>query len=75
LANDGSQGIAASRGNHFGTREAHHVGISPQEDRGGAAGKVGEGTGGEEGGVAVLVASPVLFQIDCRTPRKIDLAN
>jgi hypothetical protein len=28
---------------------AHDVGISPQEDRGGAAGAVGEGEGGEEG--------------------------
>ena len=28
--------------------EAHHVGVSPQEDRGGAAGKVGEGEDCEE---------------------------
>jgi len=26
----------------------YHVGIRPQEDRGGTAGKVGEGEGGEE---------------------------
>jgi len=28
--------------------EAHHVGVSPQEDRGGTKGTVGEDTGGEE---------------------------
>jgi hypothetical protein len=49
----GSKGIAASGGeNCFGSCEAHHVGIRPQEDRGGTAGTVGEGEGGsEEGGV------------------------
>jgi hypothetical protein len=60
----------------LGSCEAHHVDFSPQEDRGGAAEKVGEGQGGEEeGGVAVLVASPALFNVQCRTPRQIDLAN
>ena len=49
----GSKGIAASSGgNCFGSCEAHHVGIRPQEDRDGAAGTVGEGEGGsQEGGV------------------------
>ena len=28
--------------------QAHHVGISPQENRGGAAGEVGKVEGGEE---------------------------
>jgi hypothetical protein len=43
-----AEGIAANgRGedNGLGSGEAHHVGISPQEDRGGAAGEVGEGEG------------------------------
>jgi hypothetical protein len=47
-----SKGIAASddEKNCVRTRETHHVGISPQEDRGGAAGAVGEVEGGEEEG-------------------------
>ena len=32
----------------FRSRQTHHVGISPQEDRGGTAGAVGEGEGCEE---------------------------
>jgi hypothetical protein len=47
--------INASGGenNRFESSEAHHVRISPQEDRGGTAGTVGEGEGGEkESGVA-----------------------
>jgi hypothetical protein len=54
-----SEGIAASSGggknNGLGSCQAHHVGISPQEDRGGTAGKVGEGEGCEKeiGGLAV----------------------
>jgi hypothetical protein len=68
--------FAASEGSDgFGSCQTHHVGISPQEDRGGTAGKVGEGAGREEGGVAVLVASPALFNVQCRTPRQIELAN
>jgi hypothetical protein len=39
--------------NCHGSREAHDVGISPQEDRGGAKGEVGEGEGGAEEGVNV----------------------
>jgi hypothetical protein len=35
------------------THEAHHVGISPQEDRYGTAGAVGTGEGGEEGGIGL----------------------
>jgi tRNA(Arg) A34 adenosine deaminase TadA len=45
---EGSEWIEASGGNCFGSCQTHHVGISPQEDRGGAAGEVGEGEGGEE---------------------------
>jgi len=48
----GSEGTEASSGesenNWLGSCKAHHVGGSPQEDRGGTAGAVGEGTGGEE---------------------------
>jgi hypothetical protein len=48
--------IAASSGgnenNEFGSCQAHHVGIFPQEDRGGTPGEVGEDTGAaEEGGL------------------------
>jgi len=38
----GWEGIEASGGS-LGSCEAHHVGISAQEDRGGTAGTVGEG--------------------------------
>jgi len=48
----GSEGIAASsRGsenNWLGTCQAHNVNFSPQEDRGGTAGEVGEGEGRTE---------------------------
>jgi hypothetical protein len=48
----GSKWIEASSGDSendwIGTCEAHDVGISPQEDRGGAAGTLGTGEGGEE---------------------------
>jgi hypothetical protein len=74
----GSKRIEASSGenNCVGSCEVHHVGIRTQEDRGGAAGTVGEGAGGaEEGGEAVLVASPALLQVQRRTPRQIELAN
>jgi hypothetical protein len=41
-----SERIAASEGSDgFGSCKAHHVGICPQEDRGGTASKVGEGQG------------------------------
>ena len=40
---------SSGEGDGLGSCEAHNVGISPQEDRGGTAGKVGEGEGGEEG--------------------------
>ena len=46
----GTERIEASSGDCFGPCQAHHVGISPQEDCGGSAGAVGEGTGGEEEG-------------------------
>jgi hypothetical protein len=52
----GSERTAAnstSENNGLGSRETHHVGSSPQEDRGVSAGEVGEGEGStEEGGVA-----------------------
>jgi hypothetical protein len=49
-----SKRIEASSGNRFRSCEAHYVGISPQEDRGGATGKAGESQGAaEEGGVKV----------------------
>jgi hypothetical protein len=48
------KGIAASSGGSegdcFGTREAHNVSISPEEDRDGTAGTVGTGKGGEKEG-------------------------
>jgi len=45
-----SEGIEASGGS--GSRKAHHVTISPEEDRSVSAGTVGEVEGGaEEGGV------------------------
>jgi hypothetical protein len=46
----GSKRIEASSGNRFGNREAHHVGVSPEEDCGGAAGAVGASEGGEAEG-------------------------
>jgi hypothetical protein len=36
------------RRNGLGSCEAHHVGFSPQEDRGGTAGTVGEAEGWAE---------------------------
>lgn len=38
----GSEWIATSENNSLGSCEAHHVGISPQENCGGTAGEVGE---------------------------------
>jgi hypothetical protein len=47
--------VAASSGgsekNGRDSCQAHHVGIFPQEDRGGTAGEVGEDTCREDGGV------------------------
>jgi beta-glucanase (GH16 family) len=55
----GSEGIEAT-----GSRKAHHVGICPQEDRTGAAEKVGGGAGAsEEGGLGEL---PCLYHVDLR---------
>jgi hypothetical protein len=58
----GSEGTEASSGesenNWLGSCKAHHVGIRPQEDRGGAAGTVGEGTGGEEEIVGWYLGEP-----------------
>jgi hypothetical protein len=51
----GSKGIAGKSGgsdnNWLGNRKAHHVGISPQKDRGGTKSTVGKGECGEEDGV------------------------
>jgi hypothetical protein len=43
--------------NHLRHVESHHVGISPREDRGGAAEKVGEVEAGEEEGGRLRVNS------------------
>ena len=70
-----SEWIEASGGNRFGSCETHTKNLSrrQKENRGCRTSTLGEVPGGEEkGGVAVLVASPVLFQIDCRTPRQIE---
>jgi hypothetical protein len=49
---EGSEWIAVREGSDgFGSCQTHDVSISPQEDRGGAAGTLGAGEGGEEGGV------------------------
>ncbi len=47
-----SEGIAASEGSDglSPQERSYDVGISPQEDRGGTAGTVGEGEGATEGG-------------------------
>ena len=49
---EGWEGVEASgRDSESGglsTREAHHVSIGPEEDRGGTAGEVGEGEGGKK---------------------------
>ena len=47
----------------FDSRErSYDVGISPQEDRGGAASEVGEGEGGEEGGVRPMELAARMWQ-------------
>jgi hypothetical protein len=64
----GSKGIEASEdeNNCVSTRETHHVGIRPEEDRGGAAEKVGEGEGGEEGGLEQPVRAAQTSNGDAR---------
>ena len=48
---------------------AHHVGISPQEDRGGTASAVGEGKGSEEeGGVEQMSLLEVRGRLSCLKP-------
>jgi hypothetical protein len=48
----GSEWIAASEGSGgFGSCKAHDVGICPQENRSRSKEAMGEGAGGEEGGV------------------------
>lgn len=44
----GSEWTETDSGNCFGSRETHNVGISPEKDRGGTAGAVGESQGWEE---------------------------
>jgi hypothetical protein len=62
----GSQGIAASSGENNRSCETHHVCISPQEDRGGAAGEVGEGEGeGEEDGVGPTEPAAGCGRLSC----------
>ena len=58
---ESSEGIAASSvGTRLGSCETHHVGISPQEDRGVPAGKVGKDQAAEEG--CLDAASPIRNQ-------------
>jgi hypothetical protein len=46
------EGITPSSGDGFDAQEeSHNVGFGPEEDRGGAAGAIGEVEGREEGGV------------------------
>jgi hypothetical protein len=49
MMGESSEWIAACEGcDGLGSRRAHNVRISAQEDRSGTAGKVGQGAGGEE---------------------------
>jgi hypothetical protein len=53
--------------------QAHNVSISTQEDRGGAKGTLGEGKGGEEGGVAswepaAKMRQAFVLAVDCSMP-------
>jgi hypothetical protein len=51
---ESSEGIASSEGSDgFGSCQAHDVGVSPEEDRSGTKGAVGEAENGttEEGGI------------------------
>jgi hypothetical protein len=64
---EGSEWIAASEGSGgLGSSKAHHFGISPQKDRGGTAGEVGESQGGEEGG-CLKVDSMKKSKLDWKT--------
>ena len=48
------EGNTPSSGDRFDTQEgSHDAGFGPEEDRGGAAGAMGEVEGGEEGGVGL----------------------
>ena len=60
ISAEGTAAHGASEDNGAGSREAHHVNGSPEEDRGVSTCKVGEGEGSaEEGGIA----SPPTFHI------------
>ena len=49
------EGITPSSGDRFDTQEgSHDVGFGPEEDRGGAAGEVGQGEAREESGLKDL---------------------
>lgn len=67
------KGIAASSGenNWFDSWEAHHVTVSPQEDRGGTAEEVGEGEGGEEEGCLGAKEPAARIRQACRFDRVI----
>jgi hypothetical protein len=48
------EGITPSSGDRFDAQDgSHDVGFGPEEDRGGAAGAMGEVEGREEGGVGL----------------------
>ena len=52
------EGITLSGGDGFDAQEgSYDVGFGPEEDRGGAAGAMGEVEGGEEGGVGLWGSS------------------
>jgi hypothetical protein len=57
-----SETVAVGWKDHeFRSRKAHDVGISPQEDRGGTKGTVGEGQGAEEEG-CLAPTEPATFK-------------
>jgi hypothetical protein len=65
----GWEGTAASEDiDGLGSCEAHHVSISQKENRGGTAGTVGEGEGGEEEG-GLRVDSMKSAKLDWKTQR------
>jgi hypothetical protein len=63
---------SCSENNGRDSCQAHHVGIFPQEDRGGTAGEVGEDTGAaEEGGLeprepaAATTRQAFVLEVNC----------
>jgi hypothetical protein len=73
-----SKGTEASSGesenNWLGSCKTHHVGISPEEDRSGAAGTVGEVQSSEEEGdveplePAAQMRQAFVLEVDCSVP-------